>query len=130
MGKCDALSQHANHNIRSDDNCDSTLLQPKFFVICTLEGMTMEGVEQDMLHEVCKEVVKHMTSRYNIETGKSNTEILTPGGQDLASTYKKLHLPSSRCPISDGETKRYLWRDQTEVLTRQRIGVLKNSCKK
>ena len=45
-----------------------------------------------------------MTRRYNIETGKSNTrksdtEIPTPRGQDLASTFKKLHLPSSRCPI-------------------------------
>ena len=41
-----------------------------------------------------------MTRRYNIETGKSDVEIPTPRGQDLASTFKKLCLPSSRCPIS------------------------------
>ena len=41
-----------------------------------------------------------MTRRYDIETGKSDAEILTPRGQDLASTFKKLCLPSSRCPIS------------------------------
>ena len=45
-------------------------------------------------------VVKCVTRRYDIETGKSNAEILTPRGQDLASTFKKLHLPLSRCPIS------------------------------
>ena len=44
--------------------------------------------------------VKCMTRRYDIETGKSNAEILTPRGQDLASTFKKLCLPLSRCPIS------------------------------
>ena len=56
MGKCDALLQCADHNIRSDDNCDSTLLQPKFFVIRALEGMMMEEVEWDMLCEVHKGV--------------------------------------------------------------------------
>ena len=41
-----------------------------------------------------------MTGRYDIETGKPDAEILTPRGQDLASTFKKLHLPLSSCPIS------------------------------
>ena len=54
--KCDALSRCADHDIGSDDNCDSTLLQPKFFVIRAPEGMMMGGVEQDMLHEVHKGV--------------------------------------------------------------------------
>ena len=46
-----------------------------------------------------------MTRRYNIETGKSDAEIPTPRGQDLASTFKKLHLSSSRCPISRQKQK-------------------------
>ena len=50
--------------------------------------------------------VKYVTGRYDVETGKSDAEIPTPRGQDLASTFKKLHLPSSRCPIS-GRGERY-----------------------
>jgi hypothetical protein len=49
MGKCDALLQRADHTNGSDDNWDTTLLQPKFFAVRALEGMTMEGAEQDIL---------------------------------------------------------------------------------
>ena len=56
MGKCNALLRCADHNIRSDDNHNSTLFQPEFFAIHALEGMTMEGVEQDMLCKVRKGV--------------------------------------------------------------------------
>jgi hypothetical protein len=49
MGKCNALSWHADHNDGTDDNQDTTLLQPKCFVIQALEGMTAEGAERDIL---------------------------------------------------------------------------------
>jgi hypothetical protein len=52
MGKCDALSRRADHANGSDDNWDTTLLRPEFFAVYTLEGMTMEGAERDILREV------------------------------------------------------------------------------
>jgi hypothetical protein len=52
MGKCDALSRHANHNPGIDNNRDVTLLKPKFFAARTLEGITMEGAERDILQEI------------------------------------------------------------------------------
>jgi hypothetical protein len=56
MGKCDALSRRADHVNSSDDNRDTTLLRPKFFAVCALEGVTMEGAERDILREVRKGV--------------------------------------------------------------------------
>jgi hypothetical protein len=52
MGKCDALSRQADHGNGADDNRDITLLQPEFFAICALEGITVEGAERDILREV------------------------------------------------------------------------------
>jgi RNase H-like domain found in reverse transcriptase len=45
MGKCDALLQHADHMNGLNNNHDTTHLQPEFFVICALEGMTIKGDE-------------------------------------------------------------------------------------
>jgi hypothetical protein len=56
MGKCDALLRRADHTNGSDNNRDTTLLRPEFFVVCALEGVTMEGAERDILREVRKGV--------------------------------------------------------------------------
>jgi RNase H-like domain found in reverse transcriptase len=49
MGKCDALLHHADHSPGTDDNHDITLLKPEFFAAHTLERMTVEGAERDIL---------------------------------------------------------------------------------
>ena len=54
MGKCDALSRQANHSDGNVDNCNTMLLRPKFFAVCTLEGIMVEGSERDILREVWK----------------------------------------------------------------------------
>jgi hypothetical protein len=54
MDKCDALSRQADHDDKNDDNHDTTLLQPKFPVVCALEGITVEGSERDIFKEVWK----------------------------------------------------------------------------
>jgi hypothetical protein len=53
MGKPDALSQHADHGDGSGDNKVITLLHPELFVICALEGLTVEGEERDILQDIC-----------------------------------------------------------------------------
>jgi len=45
MGKCNALSQWADHGTGIDDNRNLTLPCPEFFVICALQEVTFEGVE-------------------------------------------------------------------------------------
>jgi hypothetical protein len=54
MGKCDALSQQADHNDKNNDNRNTMLLRPEFFVVHALEGITVEGSEWDILKEVRK----------------------------------------------------------------------------
>jgi hypothetical protein len=52
MGKCDALLHRIDHNLGVNDNHDITLLKPEFFTAHTLEGMTVEGAEWDILREI------------------------------------------------------------------------------
>jgi len=52
MGKCDALSQRADHGTGIDDNRNLTLLRPEFFVIRALQGVTFEGAERDIAHKI------------------------------------------------------------------------------
>jgi len=52
MGKCDVLSQWADHGTGIDDNHHLTLLRPEFFVIHALQGVTFEGAEQDITCEI------------------------------------------------------------------------------
>jgi len=40
------------YDTSTDDNCDLTLLHPKFFVICALQGVTFEGAECNIAHEI------------------------------------------------------------------------------
>jgi hypothetical protein len=49
MGKSDALSRRADHGSGSDDNRDITLLTPNFFAVRVLEGVQVEGQEQELL---------------------------------------------------------------------------------
>ena len=49
MGKSDALSRHADHGSGAEDNRDITLLTPNFFAVRALEGLEMEGQEQELL---------------------------------------------------------------------------------
>jgi hypothetical protein len=66
MGKCNALSRQADHANGSDDNCDMTLLQPKFFTVRALKGMMIEGAECDILREV----------RKGVQDGKSEDAVM------------------------------------------------------
>jgi hypothetical protein len=52
MGKPDALSRCADHGDGSGDNKDITLLHPELFVICALEGLTVEGEEWDIIRDI------------------------------------------------------------------------------
>jgi len=44
--------QWADHGTGINDNRNLTLLRPEFFVICALQGVTFEGAEQDVTHEI------------------------------------------------------------------------------
>jgi len=52
MGKCNTLSWHADHGTGTNNNCNLTLLCPEFFVIHALQGVTFEGAEHDIAHEI------------------------------------------------------------------------------
>lgn len=56
MGKCNALSRCADHGNGAEDNCDTTFLRPKFFAAHALEGLTVEGAEQEILQDIWKGV--------------------------------------------------------------------------
>ena len=60
MGKPDALSQRADHGDGSRDNSNTTLLKPELFAICTLEGITVEGLEKDIVGEIWKQNAEWM----------------------------------------------------------------------
>jgi hypothetical protein len=55
MGKSDALSRHVDHGSGSDDNQDIILLTPNFFVVHALEGVQVEGQEQELLKLIRQE---------------------------------------------------------------------------
>ena len=54
MGKPDALSQRLDHGKGASDNEDVVLLQPELLAIRALEGVQMEGLERDILREICQ----------------------------------------------------------------------------
>ena len=49
MGKPDALSQCADHGTGEGDNSNITLLTPKLFAVCALEGVEVTSAEVDIL---------------------------------------------------------------------------------
>jgi hypothetical protein len=52
MGKPDALSQHPDHGDGTEDNSEIVLLKPELFTICALEGVKVDGEEQNILCEI------------------------------------------------------------------------------
>jgi len=52
MGKPDVLSQRLDHGKGASDNEDVVLLRPELFAIRALEGVQLEGLEQDILREI------------------------------------------------------------------------------
>jgi hypothetical protein len=55
MGKSDALSRRADYGSGTEDNRDITLLTPNFFAVRALEGVQVEGEEQDLLKLIRRE---------------------------------------------------------------------------
>ena len=54
MGKPDALSRRLDHGKGASDNKDIVLLRPELLAIQALEGVQMEGLERDILKEICQ----------------------------------------------------------------------------
>ena len=52
MGKPDALLRRPDHGNGASDNEDMVLLQLEFLAVRALEGVQLEGLEQDILREV------------------------------------------------------------------------------
>jgi len=53
MGKPDALSRRPDHGKGTSDNEDVVLLRPELIAVRALEGLHLEGLERDMLREIC-----------------------------------------------------------------------------
>jgi len=54
MGKLDALSQRPDHGKGASNNEDMVLLRLELLAIRALEGVQMEGLERDILREICQ----------------------------------------------------------------------------
>jgi len=54
MGKPDALSLRLDHGKRTSDNEDVVLLRPELLAIRALKGIQSEGLEKDILCEICQ----------------------------------------------------------------------------
>jgi len=54
MEKPDALSQRPDHGKRTSDNEDVVLLRSELIVVRALERLYLEGLERDMLKEICQ----------------------------------------------------------------------------
>jgi len=54
MGKPDALSQRPDHGKGASDNEDVVFLQPELIAVQALERLHLEGLERDMLREICQ----------------------------------------------------------------------------
>jgi len=54
MGKPDALSRRPDHGKGASDNEDMVLLRSELIAVQALEGLHLEGPEQDMLREICQ----------------------------------------------------------------------------
>ena len=54
MGKPDTLSQRPDYGNGASDNKDVILLQPELLAIQALEEVQLEGLEKDILREICQ----------------------------------------------------------------------------
>jgi len=52
MEKPDALSRRPDHSKGASNNKDVVLLRPELIAVQALEGLYLEGPEQDMLREI------------------------------------------------------------------------------
>jgi hypothetical protein len=76
MGKPNALSQRADHGTGVDDNSNITLLTPKLFAVCTLEGLEFAGPEINILHDICKGIktpAEEPIAKATVQLRKSST---------------------------------------------------------
>jgi hypothetical protein len=76
MGKPNALSQRADHGTGVDDNSNITLLTPKLFAVCTLEGLEFAGPEINILHDICKGIktpAEEPITKATVQLRKSST---------------------------------------------------------
>jgi len=54
MGKPDTLLRRANHGNKALDNKNIVLLRLEFLALCTLEGLELTGIEQQILSDIHK----------------------------------------------------------------------------
>jgi len=54
MGKPNALSRRPDHGNRASDNEDVVLLRLELLAIQALKGVQLEGLEKDILREICQ----------------------------------------------------------------------------
>ena len=54
MGKLNTLSQRLDHGKGTSNNKDVVLLRLELLVVQALEGVQLEGPEQDILREICQ----------------------------------------------------------------------------
>jgi len=54
MGKPDALSQRLDHGKGASNNEDVVFLRPELIAVRALERLHLEGLERDMLREICQ----------------------------------------------------------------------------
>ena len=93
MGKPDALSRRPDHGKGASDNEDVVLLRPELIAVRALEGLHLEGPEQDMLRE--------------IRQGNQKDNQKEP----VAKTVRELWQASSKtvCSVEWSEDNRVLW---------------------
>jgi len=54
MGKPDTLSWRPDYDKRTSDNKDVVLLRPELLAIQALKGIQSEGLEKDIIREICQ----------------------------------------------------------------------------
>jgi len=93
MGKPDALSQRPDHGKGTSNNKDVVLLRPELIAVQALEGLHLEGPEQDMLREIRQ------------GNQKGNQE------EPIAKAARELRQISSKtvCSTEWSEDDRVLW---------------------
>jgi len=92
MGKSDALSRRADHGDSSNDNRDLTLLTLNFFAVRALEGVQVEGQEQELL-----KLIQRETRDGELEDAVSK-ESFTSGGKSMSCQLPSPTSVERLCP--------------------------------
>jgi len=66
MGKPDTLLWKPDHDKGASDNKDIVLLRPELIAVRALEGLHLEGLEQDMHREIHQGNCKRTTRRRSL----------------------------------------------------------------